>query len=82
MSEEVIIYLVKGFPPEVEADQVTMSCPLKSVVLCPGPVVLDVEVTVDGAAGTVVNKAEEDATDDSDCPFAFVAFTVAVPVAP
>jgi hypothetical protein len=78
----VIIYLVKGLPPEVEADHETVSCPLKSVALCPGPVVLDVEVTVDGAAGTVVNVTEDEAADASDCPFAFVAFTVAVPVAP
>ena len=50
--------------------------------MCPGPVVLETAVTDAGAAGIVVNKTGEEAADASDCPFALVAFTVAVPVAP
>lgn len=81
VSVEVIIYFVTGFPPEVAEGQETTSCPLKSVVVCPGPVVLETAVTDAGAAGIVVNKTGDEATDAFDCPLTFVAFTVAVPVA-
>ena len=81
------MYLVKGFPPGVDALQETTSCPRCPGVefwspaeLCPGPVVLDAAFTVAGADGTVVNKTEEDGDEGSDCPFALVAFTVATPV--
>ena len=82
MSVEVIIYFVRGFPPEVDAVQETTSCPLRSSVVCPGPVVLETAVTDVGADGMVVNKTEDEAKEGPDWPFAFVAVTVAVPVAP
>ncbi len=80
MSVEVIMYLVKDFPPLVAAGQDRESCPLRSVVVCPGPVVVDVAVNDAGAAGTVVNNTEDEGSEGTDCPFAFVATTVATPV--
>ena len=77
-SDDKTVYLVIALPPDAGANQETVSCPRKSVAVCPGPVVVDVAVGFAGASGTVVATTGSEAIEGLEVPFALVAVTVYV----